>query len=270
MSEDNTSYMGYARTVDGYTIDERLSVPIYGPRADFEAKGIENGNSGCEDPRLMEIGNRIYMTYTAYNSTSVPRVAMSSILTSDFLKKKWDWTPPELVTIEGIDDKDAALVPEKLAEGFLFIHRIHGVICGAYLKKLEIGKEQVKTCIEIMRPRKGMWDSKRIGIAGPPIKVRKGGKSVWLQFYHGISEEGVYRFGASLLDYKDPTKVLSRTTDWLMEPETDYERYGQIGKVVFPCGHIVRGDTVFLYYGGADSVVGVATLSLSQLLGVMK
>lgn len=270
MSSDNTSYMGYARTEDGLSIVEKLDVPIYGPRADFEGKGVPGGNSGCEDPRVMEIGNRIYMTYTAYNGLSVPRVAMTSILTSDFLKHNWNWTPPELVTIDGIDDKDAALVPEKLSEGFLFIHRIRGVICGAYLKSLDVGEAKVKTCIEIMRPRKGLWDSKRIGIAGPPIKVRRGGKSFWLQFYHGISEEGIYRFGAALLDYKDPTQVISRTTDYIMGPETEYEKYGQVNQVVFPCGHVVRKNTVYIYYGGADSVVGIATLSLSKLLSILK
>jgi beta-1,2-mannobiose phosphorylase / 1,2-beta-oligomannan phosphorylase len=99
----------------------------------------------------------------------------------------------------------------------------------------------------------------------PPIKTKKG----WILLYHGVSDDGVYRVGAVLLDLKNPTHVISRTTDWIFEPETEYEKKGQINNVVFPCGAVVRGDTIFMYYGGADTVINVATLSLSALLSCL-
>jgi len=111
-------------------------------------------------------------------------------------------------------------------------------------------------------PRKGMWDSKKIGIAAPPIKTKKG----WLILYHGISDNNVYRIGAVLADVCDLTKIISRTNEPIFEPKTEYEKVGQIPNVVFSCGAVIIGKKIFMYYGGADSVVGVATGETEKLL----
>ena len=110
-----------------------------------------------------------------------------------------------------------------------------------------------------------MWDSVKVGLSVPPIKTKKG----WILIYHGVSERSRYRIGAALLDLKDPTKVLSRTTDALFEPREAYEIEGQVNYVVFPCGAIVRKDIIYMYYGGGDSVVDVASISVSKLLEVL-
>ena len=110
-----------------------------------------------------------------------------------------------------------------------------------------------------------MWDGVKVGISGPPIETEKG----WLLFYHGISDKGEYRVGAALLDLEDPTIVLARTAAPVFEPVEKYEKEGIIPNVVFPCGNVLRNDTVYMYYGGADYVVGVATASLSELLDVL-
>jgi predicted GH43/DUF377 family glycosyl hydrolase len=91
MSKDNTSTVGFATSKDGLTIDERLPDPIYTPREDFEMKKVENGNSGCEDPRLVKIKDTIYMYYTAYDTLGPPRVAVTSIKEKDFVAKKFKW-----------------------------------------------------------------------------------------------------------------------------------------------------------------------------------
>jgi len=112
-----------------------------------------------------------------------------------------------------------------------------------------------------------MWDSKRIGIAAPPIKTKEG----WILFYHGISEEdNFYRVGVLLLDPKDPTKIIARSDEPLLEPEMQYEKEGQVPNVVFPCGAVLIKDKIFVYYGGGDQVVGVATINVNQLLEVLK
>ena len=262
MDEANTSYVGYARSSDGIHIDERLATPCYAPRADFEMKKSHpTGNSGCEDPRTVVIDGRIYMTYTAYDGVVPPRGAVTSISVEDFLAKRFDrWEMPYLVTPDNMDDKDLALLPEKVDGQFLLYHRINGRICADMLPELAEGK-RVSKCIEIFGPREGMWDAAKVGIAGPPIKVEGG----WLFLYHGVSRRGRYRVGAALLDASGTT-VLARSADPLFEPKEPYEIEGEVNQVVFPCGAIVRADTLFMYYGGGDRVVGVATASFSRIV----
>jgi len=266
MGEENTSVMGYARLKNGIRVDERGLEPAYGPRVDFEQKkSSPTGNSGCEDPRLTLIDGRVYMTYTAYNGIDAPRGALTSISTSDFLAQKWSaWAPPVLVTPDGVDDKDLCILPERINGEYLLFHRINSRICADFLPDLSLEK-RITRCIEILAPRPGMWDSKKIGMAGPPIKIEGG----YLLIYHGISDNGTYRLGAALLS-EDGVSIISRGADPIFEPKEHYEREGQIGNVVFSCGAIVRGDTLYLYYGGADSVVGVATGSISKLVAQLK
>lgn len=265
MDEANTSTIGLAISKDGIHIDERLPEPIYTPRAEFEMKrSTPTGNSGCEDPRIVRIGEMLYMTYTAYDGVRSPAGAVSSISVADFLARRFDaWSAPLLLTPDNVDDKDLALLPEKMGDGYLLYHRVHGQICADILPDLDSGK-RVSRCIEIMAPRRGMWDGEKVGSAGPPIRVGDN----WLMIYHGVSRHATYRLGAALLD-RSATEVLARTADPIFEPLEKYEKEGDIPNVVFSCGAVVRGDTVFLYYGGADTVIGVATGSLSHIIDAL-
>lgn len=266
MSMDNTSTIGYASTKDGVTIDERLPDPIYVPRADFESKKITNNNSGCEDPRLTKIKDRIYMCYTAFDGIGPARVAISSIKESDFLAKRWNWSEPKLVTPPSIDDKDTCLFPGKIKGKYFLFHRMESNICGDDLDSLDFEQEKVNKCIMVFSPRVGMWDSAKVGIAGPPLKTKKG----WLLLYHASSiNHHTYRIGAVLLDLKDPTVVLARSTDTVFEPEMLYEKEGIIPNVVFPCGLVESDSLLYIYYGGGDKVIGVATMKLDILLNAL-
>ena len=265
-SNDNTSFIGYAMTKNGIDIEERLADPIYVQREEFEMKKIANGNSGCEDPRLTMIDKKIYLCYTAYDSVGPPRVAISSILEKDFLNHNWKWEKPILITPKGFDDKDTCLFPEKLPGGYFVIHRVGNEICGDYLKSLDFEKETINKCIRIIGPRINSWDSSKVGITAPPIKTKKG----WLLLYHGVSKShNTYRVGALLLDLKDPAIVLARSTDPIFEPEEEYERKGIINNVVFPCGMVLRKNLLYIYYGGADTVTGVATMELKVILDAL-
>ncbi|MBX4200268.1 hypothetical protein KW790_02310 [Candidatus Parcubacteria bacterium] len=264
MSQDDTSTIGHATTKDGFVISKRDDKPIYVPRADFENK-YHPGNSGCEDPRIVEIDGILYMTYTAYDG-SMPRVALSSISSQDFIAGRWDkWSMPVIITPPDVPNKDACIIPEKTKMGYVFLHRINESVCADLLQSLDFKNERVEKCIEVLYPRRGMWDGNKVGISGPPIKTRAG----WLLFYHGVSETGTYRVGAVLLDLNEPTVVLSRTAVPLFEPQEDYEIKGVVPKVVFPCGQVKRKDKIFIYYGGGDDIVGVATMSLSKLLKIL-
>ncbi len=262
-SSDNTSFIGYASSKNGFDIDERLPDPIYVPREDFEMKKIGGGNSGCEDPRITKIDKELYICYTAFDSIGPPRVAVSSITEKDFLNKKWNWKKPILITPKGFDDKDTCIFPGKFKNGYFVVHRVGNEICGDYLKTLNFEKETIMKCIRVIGPRPSAWDSAKVGITAPPIETKYG----WLLLYHGVSKtHSTYRVGALLLDLKDPAIVLARSSDAIFEPEDLYEKRGIVNNVVFPCGMVVLKDLIYIYYGGADDVTGVATMNLKVLL----
>lgn len=116
-----------------------------------------------------------------------------------------------------------------------------------------------------MSPHQEQPPAEKIGIAAPPIETKYG----WLLLYHIVSQKGSHRYyyvSAALLDVDDPTHVIARRGTPLFEPEVPYEKEGQVAEVVFPCGAVAINDRLFVYYGGADKVIGVATIKLSELL----
>ncbi|MBU6370460.1 MAG: hypothetical protein KGH93_02210 [Patescibacteria group bacterium] len=262
MSDDFTSTFGYAATHDGFTIAERDNAPVYLPREPFEMK-THPGNSGCEDPRLTRIGDVIYMCYTAYDGSNPPRVALTSIYLEDFLAKRWNWTKPFLISPPGIDDKDACVFPEKIGRDFLILHRVNSNICADGINELDFRNLLLTRATPIMMPRQGAWDGDKVGLTAPPIKTEKG----WLMLYHGVSSNHhTYRLGIALLDKKDPRRIVARANAPIFEPDEPYEKAGEHVNVVFPCGAVLCHETLFVYYGGADDVVGVATVPIKRLL----
>lgn len=108
----------------------------------------------------------------------------------------------------------------------------------------------------------GGWDSKSIGSNGVPIETAAG----WLCLNHGYDANHVYRFGVILLDLEDPTRVIRRPQAPIFWPEELWELRGDVPNVVFSCANVVVGDTVYVYYGGGDHVIGLATCGLAELL----
>lgn len=263
MSNDDTSVFGYARSKDGFHIEERLNNPVYVPREDFEKKK-RPGNSGCEDPRITKILDKLYMCYTAFDGENSPRVAMTSIDIKDFLEKKWNWEKPVLVSPPKISDKDACMFPRKINDKYVFLHRIENYIWIDFLGDLDFKDGKYLGGRVLLLTRNDSWDKIKLGIASPPIETEKG----WLLIYHGIDNGNYYKVGAALLDLNNPEKILGRTDFPILEPELKYEKEGQYSNVVFPCGAILIEGELFVYYGGADSVVGVATVNMSKLLSI--
>lgn len=263
LSNNDTSVLGYAASRDGFVIDERDSEPAYQPREPFEMRA-GGGYSGCEDPRLTRIEDTIYMFYTAVDGVNPPRVALTSIARKDFLAKRWKaWAMPKLISPPGIDDKDACVFPEKIGGKYVVLHRIQPSIDINFFDDLEFENGKLLTQGPFILPRKGMWDDQKIGLNTVPIRTEKG----WLFLYHGVSSEGsVYRLGAALLDLERPEKVLARSDVPLFSPETEYERVGIVPNVVFPCGTIVKGGRLIIYYGGADRVIGIASMRIKDIL----
>ncbi|MGD9276105.1 MAG: hypothetical protein PVJ67_02945 [Candidatus Pacearchaeota archaeon] len=262
MSGDNTSSIGYATSKNGFKINYKSDEPIYVPREKFEGKLKENGFSGCEDPRLTKIDDKIYMLYAAYDSVNNPRVALTWIREEDFLKQNWKWEKPQLISPPGVDNKDACLFPEKINDKYYILHRTGTGIDLSEYEKLDFKEDGYLQETKWLSKRLGWWDSEKVGVAAPPIKTEKG----WLVLYHGVSVGNVYSVGAFLLDLKNPFKVIARTTNPIFTPEEDYEKEGDHANVVFPCGVVQIKDKLFVYYGGADKFVGVATIKLKDLL----
>jgi predicted GH43/DUF377 family glycosyl hydrolase len=267
MSDDNTSVFGYASSQDGYHIDERSSAPIYVPREPFEEKRIAGGNSGCEDPRITRIGDMLYMHYTAYNGVEPPRVAFTSIPLADFLAHNWKWAKPVLLSPPNYDDKDACILPKKIGDKYIIFHRLGSNICVDAVPALTFPENRWLEGMTLFGPREDKWDNVKIGISAPPIETPQG----WLLLYHGVSQPGnIYKVGAALLALQDPVEVIARSEYPVLTPEMKYEREGQVSNVVFPCGAVVMNGSLFVYYGGADSVVGVATADLNEFLASLK
>jgi predicted GH43/DUF377 family glycosyl hydrolase len=264
MSEDNTSSLGYAISLDGFTIESRQEEPAYVPRESFEMKCVPGGNSGCEDPRLTLLEDKVYMCYTAFDGSGPPRVALSCLPLESFLEKDWRWEKPVLISPPGYDDKDACLFPEKVDGKYLIFHRIGDDIDVALVPDLSFTGKQRLGEIRWLAPRRGWWDSYKVGIAAPPVKTSRG----WLLLYHGVAGDRKYRVGAVLMDLKNPLKIIARTDEPLLEPQADYEKHGQVPDVVFPCGAVLKDGMLFVYYGGADRVCCVATMPVDDIRAI--
>lgn len=266
MSDDNTSVLGYAASANGIRIDERAPEPIYVPREPFEEKRQPGGNSGCEDPRLTRIGEKIYMCYTAFDGVNPPRVALTWISARDFLERHWNWARPVLISPPGVDDKDALVFPRKVNGKYLIVHRSGDDIDLGFSATLDFTGDEWLEEYRWLGPRRGWWDGRKVGAAAPPLRTKDG----WLLLYHGVSERGNYRVGAVLLDRKNPMRIIARTDNPIFEPDAPYEREGQVANVVFPCGAVLRDNTLFVYYGGGDKVVCAATVPLDKLIATLK
>jgi predicted GH43/DUF377 family glycosyl hydrolase len=253
IGNDGVSRLGYAKTSDGFQIDERLSQPVFEPAREIE-------RNGCEDPRLTLIDDELYMAYTALamrDHWMLYQISLTSIEAGDFLDQNWNWKGRDL-PFRGIRNKDAVVFPRKIDNKYVMFHRFDPDICVAYSDDLERWYD----IRSVIRPRHKSWDSWKVGAAGTPIELNEG----WLCIYHGVSYEKVYSLGVVLLDKDDPEKVLSRSEKPILKPTRDYERYGKVPNVVFSCGNVKVDGEVLIYYGGADSVLCVATYELNELI----
>ncbi len=261
-SKPGVSRLGYASSKDGFHIDERLDKPIFGPdpASDLECFGIE-------DPRLTRIGDRIYLNYSAYGTNmgmvfplKRVQIGITSISVDDFLNKNWNWGE-RIYPFYMVDNKNSFFFPEKFDGKYVLVHRIPPHMWIAYSDDMKTWENQ-----KILLSPRYEWEYFKIGGGAPPIKTEEG----WILIYHGVDREMRYRLGLALLDLKDPGKVIGRYDRPFLEPEADYEMSGVVPSVTFTCGAVVMDDTLFVYYGGADTVICVATARVKDVLGLLK
>jgi predicted GH43/DUF377 family glycosyl hydrolase len=171
------------------------------------------------------------------------------------------------------EDKDAALLPRRIGGQWAMIHRPVSAMGGAHIwisfsKDLRHWGDHSL----VLSARRGpWWDANKVGLSPPLIETPEG----WLMIYHGVKQTAacsLYRIGLALLDREHPTKCLMRSDEWIMGPDSEYERSGDVGYVVFPCGYTLGDDrdTLNLYYGAADTSVALATGSVRAMVDWLK
>ncbi|HOQ10241.1 MAG TPA: glycosidase [Syntrophomonadaceae bacterium] len=263
VGEDNISRIGLAIT-DGFKVLERLPDPIFSPE-------IPEEKMGCEDPRLIVIEDRIFMLYTAYDG-NIAQIAAASISLEDFKAGNYTNWKREGLAFQNIWDKDAIIFPEKINGKYIIYHRIEPSIWVTYSSELKFPIWDKHAIIAGPRPGR-MWDSMKIGAGAQPLKTRYG----WLLIYHGVDYNYVYRLGVLLVDLDNPRKVIYRSPNPILEPEEDYEiglSGAWVPNVVFTCGAVPGtdkeiledDDEILVYYGAADTSIGVAKATLADLV----
>ena len=229
-----------------------------------------DSNGGCEDPRATLIDDTIYVTFTAFDGWASVRVAMTSIALSDFKKQRWNWKKAVLISPPGEMNKNWVVFPEKIGGKFAIVHSFYPNILIDYFDSLDELDGETFINSNNTRPidySRG-WDSWFRGIGPAPLKTQEG----WLIFYHAMDHKNPnkYQLGAMLLDLEDPTKILYRTDRPILVPEKHYENEGHKWGVIYACGAVIKDGQIFLYYGGADKFVCVATKDLQQFLNELK
>jgi predicted GH43/DUF377 family glycosyl hydrolase len=237
---DYVSRIGYGVSDEGICWN-RLNDPVFSPTGEHETRGVE-------DPRVVEIDGVFYMTFTAYSPAGIlAMLARSSNLITWERIGPFEW-----------DNKDHVLFPRKINGRFAMLHRRPPDIWLAYSHDL-LHWEDHRI---VMRPRLDMWDNNKVGASGPPIPTDEG----WLMIYHGVDGDFVYRQGVALLDLDNPARVIHRAQRPVLEPQEPWEHKGDVPHVVFSCANPVVRDTIYLYYGGADRLIGLATAPLAAVM----
>lgn len=246
------SHLRIARSKDGihFVIDEE---PAIKPMAEEESWGME-------DPRITKIGDVYYINYTSVTENGA---ATSLISTKDF----------EHYERHGIifapENKDVTIFPEKIDGKYVAFNR--PVPGGIGAPEMWLAKspdllhwgEQKHFC---GLSKEDSWDNGRIGGGAVPFKTDKG----WVKIYHAADKNDRYCLGAFLLDLNDPSKVLAKTSQPILQPETEYEKTGFFGNVVFTCGCLLKDETVILYYGAADDKICRADIRLEDIFAAME
>jgi predicted GH43/DUF377 family glycosyl hydrolase len=294
----NHSSIGYCKLNGPLTIVERWDKPFMVPEFDYESQGVE-------DPRIVKIEDTYYMTYTAYDGINARGALAISKDLMHFEKQGLivsSMTYDELVSIIGSEillnenyysnfktfefynrnanqenkmtlwDKNVVFFPRKIKGKFVFLHRIRPGIQLVSVKDLkELTKEFWEKYFlnlkdHILMDPVYKHELSYIGGGCPPIETEIG----WLMIYHGVEKTDrglVYSAcAAALLDLNNPAKVKARLPYALFSPELEWELVGDVNNVVFPTGTALFGDTLFIYYGAADSHIACASLSMSALL----
>ena len=243
------SYLRLVCSEDGIHFHEDPAYPPIFGHGELESFGIE-------DCRVATMADGFFLTFTEVSSVAV---GVGLIETKDF----------QSFTHHGMifppHNKDCAIFEEPINGMYYALHRPSSPELGGNYIWLAESPDRIHwgnhKCIAVTRD--GYWDSVRVGAGAAPIKTPEG----WLEIYHGANKDNRYCLGALLLDLNNPSKVLARSEQPIMEPIASYEQTGFFGNVVFSNGqYVVDGNTIHIYYGASDEVICTATLSIREIM----
>lgn len=271
-SRSRETFMVMAESSDGvnFTVENRI----------VHFKGIENIKEKIYhiyDARISNIDGKYYILF-AMDMDGGCQLGLGT--TKDF--KEFDF----LGIVSDEDIRNGVLFPEKINGKFMRMDRpnkarhSNGTTSGSVIWLSESDDlMHWKPVAPLIEGRFHYWDE-FIGSGPPPVKTRQG----WLHIYHGVAghfgSSNIYQAGVMLLDLNNPAKVLSRSWCNILEPREMYELTGQVPNVVFPSGMIVKEfdaggfakpeSEVYVYYGAADTSIGLAITSINELLELTK
>lgn len=294
----NFSTIGYCRLHGPLHVVQRAKVPVIIPQYPYE-------NQGVEDPRIVRIDGSYYLSYTAYDGITasgalavsenlrhfekkgviVPRLdfrRFSELVQSGprvnekYFREHREYAAHGLPT-SGLNiwDKNVVFFSQRIGENLAFLHRIRPGIQIAFARNIP---EELTTDFweryllsfsdHIVMEPKYPHESSYIGSGCPPLLTADG----WLLIYHGVYDgpDGyVYHACAALLDKDNPGREIARLPWPLFSPTEEWEKKGYVNNVVFPTGTSIFGDRLYIYYGAADCRIGVASLSMKDLLNAL-
>jgi len=279
-------WFGLASSRDGFHFERVSDQPCLSP----SIEGFDGAT--IQDPRIVKMGDWFYVTYACRHfpfgqfwqpevrqryitpdcPPEFPRyLRVNATLTGLAMTRDFNsWIRAGWITDPLLDDRDAVLFPERVGGRFALIHRPlewigpeygteHACAWIAFSTDL-LGFPAAKS--KLLIKNRYPWEVAKLGVNTPPIRTDHG----WFTLYHAVGPDRYYRIGALLLDLEDPSVVLHRTPDWLMQPETDYEIEGYYRGVCFPCGAVVVDGRLLVYYGAGDKYCAVATCDFERLL----
>ncbi|MFA5931997.1 MAG: hypothetical protein WC793_01305 [Candidatus Paceibacterota bacterium] len=296
LGNDGISRIGYASSKDGINFDDRLFYPVYflknaeeikehwpftspsRPIYDAMLYASGGGWGGCEDPRTVLMDGNVHMTFNVFSGWNSMRVAVISIKEEDLFNKKWIWKNFSYLSRLGDRQKNWVLFPEKINGKFAIFHNLDkgdpSQVGVAFVNKLDNSETPMGSGVgseapdpQILPDHVVAWHKRTRSAAAPPIKTKDG----WLLLYHAMDKDdgNRYKLGALLLDLKDPRKVLYRAAHPILEPDAWYENDWKPG-IIYASGAIMIKDKLFVYYGGGDKYIGVASIPLNDLIDSMK
>jgi beta-1,2-mannobiose phosphorylase / 1,2-beta-oligomannan phosphorylase len=216
---------------------------------------------GIEDPRITKIDHTYWITYVAVSRSGAATALMS---TTDFVSFQRHGI------IFPSENKDVVLFPSLIDGDFVALHRPNP---RSHFSPPQIWLARSPDMIhwgrhEFVLRGEHAWEGDRVGSGTPPILCNEG----WLSLYHGSTPSsiagtvGCYSAGAILLDREQPSQVLARSSEPIMQPNADFEAHGFVPNVVFPTAMLDRGDELQIFYGAADTCVASARFSKQSVL----
>jgi predicted GH43/DUF377 family glycosyl hydrolase len=233
-----------------FSLDTAISERVIFPISYQESNGIE-------DARFVRFTDddgtvTYFATYTAYNGYAIlPKL----LKTKDFYHFK-------IMPLhgEGVQNKGVSLFPRKIKGKYAMISRSDGVNNYIMFSDNINVWSHTKIIEEPLYP----WEFVQIGNSGAPLETEKG----WLIITHGVGSMRRYSLGAALLDIEDPTRVIARLKEPLLEPDED-EREGYVPNIVYSCGSIIHNGELIIPYGMADYGTAFAGIAVDDLLHVL-